>query len=75
MTAPVATTSPLEQAFRTFEDAMVRVFDYANTVTPSLTENPRLLSELADSVIVLVVTRLDAFFVSLVSLGTPGARA
>jgi hypothetical protein len=48
---------------------MVRLLDYANAVAPSLKAQPRLLPELSDSLVVLAVTRLDAFFRSLVSLG------
>lgn len=48
---------------------MVRLLDFANTVAPSVKGNPQLVSELAESLIVLAVTRLDAFYGSLVSLG------
>src|SRR4029078_8337183 len=60
----------LASAFRTFEHRMTRLLDYANAVAPSVKEQPDLVSELGDSVVVLAVTRLDAFYVSLVSLGT-----
>jgi hypothetical protein len=58
-------------AFHTFAERMERLLDYANAVAPSVNKNERLISELVDSLVVLAVTRLQAFFTSLVSLGTP----
>lgn len=60
----------LESAFHTIQNRMVRLLNYATVVAPSVVDKPDLLPELADSVVVLVVSRLDAFFISLVSLGT-----
>ena len=49
---------------------MVQLLEYASVVAPSVKEHTHLLPELADSVVVLVVSRLDGFFNDLVSLGT-----
>ena len=60
----------LESAFHTLERRMVQLLDYASAVAPRVKDNPQLLPELADSVVVLVMARLDGFFNDLVSLGT-----
>jgi hypothetical protein len=60
----------LESAFHTIQSRMVRLLNYATAVAPAVKDKPDLLPELADSVVVLVVSRLDAFLISLVSLGT-----
>ena len=49
---------------------MVQLLEYASAATKALKDDPPLLEELRDSVIVLVVTRLEAFFNALLSLGT-----
>jgi len=49
---------------------MVNVLSYASAVAPHLKDQPDLVAELSDSVVVVVVARLDAFFVDVVSLGT-----
>ena len=43
---------------------------YATTAAPLIAQDPKLLSELADSVVVLAVARVDGFFNDMVSLGT-----
>ncbi len=53
---------------------MVALLEYATAVTPALKSDIRLLPELADSVVVLAVSRLDAFFIDVVSLGLDTAR-
>ena len=60
----------LESAFHSIQQRMVRLVEYATTAAPAVAQDPRLLPELADSVVVLVVARLDGFFNDLVSLGT-----
>ena len=60
----------LDGAFRTFEERMVQLLDYASEIAALLKNQPRFLPELADSIVVLAVTRLEAFFSTLVSLGT-----
>jgi hypothetical protein len=49
---------------------MMRLLEFASAVAPSVKEHPHLLPELADSVVVLVVARLDGFFNDLISVGT-----
>jgi hypothetical protein len=49
---------------------MVQLLEYATTVAPLVAQDPKLLPELADSVVVLVVARIDGFFSDMVSLGT-----
>ena len=51
---------------------MVQLLEYATVAAPLVAQDPKLLPELADSVVVLVVARLDGFFQDMVSLGTPG---
>jgi len=46
------------------------LLEYATTAAPLVAHDPKLLPELADSVVVLVVARLDGFFNDIVSLGT-----
>jgi hypothetical protein len=60
----------LESAFHSLQQKMVQLLEYATVVTPCVKEEIRLLPELSDSVVVLVVSRLEAFFKDLVSLGT-----
>jgi hypothetical protein len=60
----------LKSAFHGLQRKMVQLLEYATVVAPRLKEEIRLLPELADSVVVLVVSRLEAFFRDLVSLGT-----
>jgi hypothetical protein len=48
----------------------VQLLEYARLVLPTIKENPRHAPELADSLVLLVVVRLEAFFVQVVSLGT-----
>lgn len=60
----------LKSAFQTIQRRMVQLLEYASVVVPSIREYPHLTPELADSVVVLVVARLEAFFNDLVSLGT-----
>jgi hypothetical protein len=49
---------------------MTKLLEYATLVAPLVAEDPKLLPELADSVVVLVVARVDGFFQDMVSLGT-----
>ena len=60
----------LESAFNTVQRRMVALLNYANVVSPAIGKEIRLLPELADSVVLLAVSRLDAFFIDVVSLGT-----
>jgi hypothetical protein len=60
----------LESAFQTIQQRTVQLLEYASAVVPCLKEDPKLVPALADSVVVLVVSRLDGFFNDLVSLGT-----
>jgi len=60
----------LKSAFQTIQRRMVQLLEYASVVVPSIREYPHLTPELADSVVVLIVARLEAFFNDLVSLGT-----
>lgn len=57
-------------AFHSLEGQLTRLLDFANAVAPTINENPKFLPELADSLVVLTVTRLDGFFIDLVSHGT-----
>jgi hypothetical protein len=49
---------------------MLRLLDYAVKVAALVRENPQHVSELAESLVALVVARLDAFLTSVVSVGT-----
>jgi hypothetical protein len=60
----------LQSAFQTVQKRMVSLMEYASAAAPAIKEEIHLLPELADSVVVLAVSRLDAFFIDLVSLGT-----
>jgi hypothetical protein len=60
----------LQSAFQTVQRRMVALLEYASAVTPAIKDDIRHLPELADSVIVLAVSRLESFFVDVVSLGT-----
>src|SRR5688500_15752996 len=60
----------LASAFHNIQGRMVQLLEYGSAVAPCLKEDPRLVEELADSIVVLVVSRLDGFFNNLVSLGT-----
>jgi hypothetical protein len=60
----------LQSAFQTVQKRMVALLEYATTAAPVIKDNARLLPELADSVVVLAVSRLDSFFIDVVSLGT-----
>ena len=60
----------LQGPFNTIQRQMVQLLEYAIEATRILKDKPEFRVELRDSVIVLVVTRLEAFFNSLVSLGT-----
>lgn len=61
---------PLESAFRTIKVRMVSLLEYATVVVSAVKDDPRLLPEHADSVIILAVSRLDWFFQDVLSLGT-----
>ena len=60
----------LENAFDTVKKRMVSLLEYATVVLSAITDEPRLLPEHTDSVIVLAVSRLDWFFQDVLSLGT-----
>jgi hypothetical protein len=60
----------LQSAFQTVQKRMVALLEYATAAAPVIKDDPRLLPELADSVVVLAVSRLDSFFIDVVSLGT-----
>jgi len=49
---------------------MVQLLNYASEVAPLLKTQPLFLPELAESVVLLAVTRLEAFYTTLVSIGT-----
>lgn len=60
----------LESAFHTVTSRMVSLLEYATVAASAIKDEPKLLPEHADSVIVLAVSRLDWFFQDVVSLGT-----
>jgi hypothetical protein len=60
----------LDSAFHSIQRRMVQLLEYATMAAPLVAQDPKLLPELADSVVVLVVARLDGFFQDMVSLGT-----
>jgi hypothetical protein len=60
----------LENAFQAIQLRMVTLLEFASAVAPVVKADLRFLPELADSVVVLAVARLDAFFSDVVSLGT-----
>jgi len=49
---------------------MVQLLEYGTVAAPVVAQDPKLLPELADSIVVLVVARVDGFFQDMVSLGT-----
>lgn len=59
----------LDVAFQELENKLVQVLEYATAVAPLASEKAEVLSSLAESLVVLVVVRIDEFFKSLVSLG------
>jgi hypothetical protein len=59
----------LESAFHTIKRRMAALLEYANVALSAIKDEPTLLAEHADSVIVLAVSRLDWFFQDVVSLG------
>jgi hypothetical protein len=61
---------PLTTAFRTVQRRMTALLEFANAATSVVQGNIELIDELSDSVIVLAVSRLEAFFIDVVSLGT-----
>jgi hypothetical protein len=67
--------SLLSAAFQTARRRMTQLLDFANAAAPAVRERPDLLPELADSVVVLAVARLDEFFRHLLSLGTRHRQA
>ncbi len=60
----------LERTFREIQERLFRLLNYATSVIASVQNNPEFLPEFAESVIVLGVSRIEAFFISDVSLGT-----
>lgn len=60
----------LQSAFHTVQKRMGSLLDYASAAAPAVKDDIRLITELSDSVVVLVVSRLDSFFIDVVSLGT-----
>lgn len=60
----------LDSAFHSIQQRMVQLLEYATVAAPVVAQDPKLLPELADSVVVLVVARVDGFFQDMVSLGT-----
>ena len=60
----------LDSAFHSIQRRMVQLLEYATVAAPLVAQDPKLLPELADSVVVLVVARMDGFFQDMVSLGT-----
>jgi hypothetical protein len=60
----------LDSAFHSIQRRMVQLLEYATVAAPLVAQDPKLLPELADSVVVLVVARVDGFFQDMVSLGT-----
>jgi hypothetical protein len=60
----------LASAFQSIQHRMVSLIEYASAAAAVLKDDGQLLPELADSVVVLTVSRLDSFFIHIVSLGT-----
>jgi hypothetical protein len=60
----------LASAFQTIQHRMVSLIEYASAAAPALKDDIQLLPELANSVVVLAVSRLDSFFIHVASLGT-----
>lgn len=60
----------LESAFQAIRLRTVTLLEFASAATPVVNADLRFLPELADSVVVLSVARLDGFFSDVVSLGT-----
>jgi hypothetical protein len=69
-TMPEPNRPSFEGAFEAFNRRMMQLLTYATTVAPSVKDDPALLPELADSLVVLAVARLEGFFMTLVSIGT-----
>src|SRR3972149_6435310 len=64
---------PLDSAFHSIQRRMVQLLEYATTAAPLVAHDPKLLPELADSVVVLVVAPPRGVFHGLVRPG-PAAR-
>jgi hypothetical protein len=60
----------MEGAFSNVKKRMIALLQYANAALLAVKDEPTLLAEHADSVIVLAVARLDWFFQDAVSIGT-----
>jgi len=58
----------LEIAFDGFLGQLHHLVDYGNAVAPVVHGNPKMVAELRDAMIVLLVARLDWFYQSLLSL-------
>jgi hypothetical protein len=60
----------LRGSFRTVQQRITHLLDYALSVIPTIREHPKYTPELAESLVLLLAVRLEAFFVQVVSLGT-----
>jgi len=60
----------LAPAFQAVRRRMTQLLGFATAAAPAVRDRPDLLPELADSVVVLAVTRYESFPAEVVSLGT-----
>ena len=60
----------LRGSFQTVQQRITHLLHYALATIPTIRENPKYAPELADSLVLLIVVRLEAFLVSILSLGT-----
>lgn len=59
----------LRNTFQTVQRQTVQLLQFARLVVPIVQENPKYAQELSDSLVVLVVVRLEAFYTNLLSHG------
>jgi hypothetical protein len=59
----------LQNTFHTVQRQTVQLIDFARLVVPIVKDNPKYAQELSDSLVVLVVVRLEAFYSALLSHG------